>query len=143
MDQQPALGLQFYRHTPSGMKPEPGATDGWVKSTDARHAFNALQSLLRSTEVGGLSGSHELVKSHKSRGDMLRVWEIIGDGNGSNGVREDVFERLQRLMAELYALRSRVFDEVRAQRPAAGFMEVEAEVIRRVPVCIKAPNGNG
>lgn len=108
MNSLPSVPVTFYRHSPTGMTPDPAGQ--WAKATDVRHALNALQSQLRSTEIGGLANSHALVKRHKERGDMLRVWEIIGDPNQS-GVREDVFERLQRIMAELAGLRSMRYRE--------------------------------
>jgi hypothetical protein len=92
-----AVGLQLWRISEDGELVADNLNGDLVKLKDARYAMNAMQSVIASTEVAGLHQSHELVKFHKERGDMLRVWSIIGDPN-TQGQRQDVFERVQKIV---------------------------------------------
>lgn len=75
----------------------------YVRLCDARYAMNAMQSVIASTECAGLPQAHALVKHHKERGDMLRIWAIIGDPNSGGKMKQDVFQRLGEIMETLHA----------------------------------------
>lgn len=105
-------GLPLYRWAGGGMQRHD--LGDYVKLTDARHAMNAMESALRSTEIGSLAQNHPLTKAHKDRGDMLRLWAIVGDPN-TRGVKADIFECVQYLKdltmtqaAEIAELRNRL-----------------------------------
>ncbi len=110
MDLIPAeqpLGLQLYRHEPRGMVPDQNGT--WVALKDARHQHNAMQSQLVSAGLGDLPTTDLRRIAHQGRGDILRIWQIIGDVN-QRGVHEDIFERLAKLMIAMQQLRLELAD---------------------------------
>ncbi len=131
--QPPAIGLPLYVHQFGGMKRD-DLRGEWVKLSDARYAMNAMQSVIASTECAGLPQSHALVKHHKERGDMLRIWEIIGDANAGGGMRQDVFQRLTEIMETLHRQRA----EITWLREQAHWVEI-LKTSNETPPLLPAP----
>ncbi len=99
--QPPTIDLPLYTWTKTGMvRTQLGGE--FVKLSDARYAMNAMQSVIASTECAGLPSNHAVVKHHKERGDMLRIWQIIGDPNSGGGMKQDIFQRLTEIMEMLH-----------------------------------------
>lgn len=113
----PSAHFLLYRHDRAGMVRD-NVRGEWVRLNDARWALQGMQSELESLRSGArIAGPDARLQrqAHQHNGDMLRIWQIIGDPN-QQGMRQDLFQRLGRIMDELAMLR----EFYRRQKAAEG-----------------------
>lgn len=100
-------GFPLFRHDRLSMVRD-DVRGEWVRLNDARWALQGMQSELESLRTGANLGSGPESRlgreRHRHNGDLLRIWAIIGDPN-QQGMRQDMFQRLQAIMDELRLLR--------------------------------------